>query len=440
MTLTIVDEARAITGGVDTHADTHMAAALDPIGGLLGVQEFPATPAGYGRLLAWLQGFGAVHLAGIEGTGSYGAGLARHLAAGALISPGAMPVAQADTLVLVATGTVSDTSGTAVPGAIVALYAWPSDAVLDGLTAGQRVPETQLATTTAGSTGAYSLYVPQATLQAAATVANLEVDSGDSVYFFSVDTAPGATDPGGTPIAPMPQTADMGNASEATTPDICLPWVYQKQMNRDWATVGSTYIWNASQGVTGHFSYQKSQNSSLGIAFKATVSATPVPSAGFSADGTRTDNSQTTVGYPNRGTGYNIEYQTQWRTAPYQQQCTGGIPKPIHWHVRENSWIGGQKLITETSPPSTANGICAQYLPGTGSSFNTGSEQAIKWTASLGLAMGDISFEATSQTGYDTNAQITYGFANATHVNYVCGTNTVPSNAWRVVVQSHENP
>ena len=45
MTLTIVDEARAITGGVDTHADTHMV-LLDPIGGLLGVQEFPATPAG----------------------------------------------------------------------------------------------------------------------------------------------------------------------------------------------------------------------------------------------------------------------------------------------------------------------------------------------------------------------------------------------------------
>src|SRR5262249_58730593 len=81
MTVTIVDEARAVTGGVDTHADTHMAAALDAIGGLLGVQEFPATPDGYARLLAWLRGFGTVHLVGIEGTGSYGAGLARHLAA-----------------------------------------------------------------------------------------------------------------------------------------------------------------------------------------------------------------------------------------------------------------------------------------------------------------------------------------------------------------------
>ena len=70
MTLTIVDEARAIAGGVDTHADTHMAAALDGIGGLLGVQEFAATPAGYARLLSWLQGFGAVGLIGIEGTGS----------------------------------------------------------------------------------------------------------------------------------------------------------------------------------------------------------------------------------------------------------------------------------------------------------------------------------------------------------------------------------
>src|SRR5689334_25248604 len=70
-----------MTGGVDTHADVHVAAALDPIGGLLGVQEFPVTPVGYALLLEWLGGFGTVCLVGIEGTGSYGAGLARHLAA-----------------------------------------------------------------------------------------------------------------------------------------------------------------------------------------------------------------------------------------------------------------------------------------------------------------------------------------------------------------------
>jgi transposase len=82
--MTIVEDARVITGGVDTHADMHVAAALDSIGGLLGVREFPATPAGYASLLGWLAGFGTVALVGIEGTGSYGAGLARHVAAAGL--------------------------------------------------------------------------------------------------------------------------------------------------------------------------------------------------------------------------------------------------------------------------------------------------------------------------------------------------------------------
>jgi transposase len=84
MTVTIVEtraETPAITGGVDTHADVHVAAALDPIGGLLGVAEFPASPAGYAQLLGWLGGFGTVCLVGVEGTGSYGAGLARHITA-----------------------------------------------------------------------------------------------------------------------------------------------------------------------------------------------------------------------------------------------------------------------------------------------------------------------------------------------------------------------
>jgi len=80
MTVTIV-ETRAITCGAGTHADAHVAAALDAIGGLPGVQVFPAAAAGYARLLGWLGGFGPVCLVGIEGTGSYGAGLARHITA-----------------------------------------------------------------------------------------------------------------------------------------------------------------------------------------------------------------------------------------------------------------------------------------------------------------------------------------------------------------------
>jgi transposase len=69
----------SVTGGVDTHLDVHVAAALDQRGGLLGTRSFPTTPAGYRSLVGWLRGFGQITLVGVEGTGSYGAGLARHL-------------------------------------------------------------------------------------------------------------------------------------------------------------------------------------------------------------------------------------------------------------------------------------------------------------------------------------------------------------------------
>ena len=70
-----------ITGGVDTHLDIHVAAALNQLGALLETQSFPATAAGYRQLLRWLRGFGEVERIGVEGTGSYGAGLTRHLLA-----------------------------------------------------------------------------------------------------------------------------------------------------------------------------------------------------------------------------------------------------------------------------------------------------------------------------------------------------------------------
>ncbi|HVM10532.1 MAG TPA: IS110 family transposase [Acidimicrobiales bacterium] len=77
--MTIVERTRLVTGGVDTHLDVHVAAALDEIGGVLGVESFEATPAGNDKLLSWLASFGTVCRVGVEGTGSYGAGLARFL-------------------------------------------------------------------------------------------------------------------------------------------------------------------------------------------------------------------------------------------------------------------------------------------------------------------------------------------------------------------------
>jgi transposase len=67
--------------GVDTHLDFHVAVALDHLGRRLGESSVPTTVKGYERLLRWAEGFGPVRCAGVEGTSSYGAGLARHLRA-----------------------------------------------------------------------------------------------------------------------------------------------------------------------------------------------------------------------------------------------------------------------------------------------------------------------------------------------------------------------
>jgi transposase len=79
MAMTIVESTRPVTGGVDTHADVHVAAAVDANGGVLGVESFATTPAGFAELHGWLTGFGDVARVGVEGTGAYGAGLARFL-------------------------------------------------------------------------------------------------------------------------------------------------------------------------------------------------------------------------------------------------------------------------------------------------------------------------------------------------------------------------
>lgn len=68
-----------VTGGVDTHLDTHTAAVIDPIGRVLDTQQFPADPAGYTALLDWMRTFGHLGQVGVEGTGTYGAGLTRLL-------------------------------------------------------------------------------------------------------------------------------------------------------------------------------------------------------------------------------------------------------------------------------------------------------------------------------------------------------------------------
>lgn len=77
--VTGIEAHTGIVAGVDTHADTHHVAVLSATGARLGDRQVPATAAGYEQALAFARSFGVIDLVGIEGTSSYGAGLARYL-------------------------------------------------------------------------------------------------------------------------------------------------------------------------------------------------------------------------------------------------------------------------------------------------------------------------------------------------------------------------
>jgi len=75
----IAQRTERVVVGVDTHADLHVAAALDPLGRMLGRLEVGTSTRGYAQLLKWAHAFSPTTTFGVEGTGAYGAGLARYL-------------------------------------------------------------------------------------------------------------------------------------------------------------------------------------------------------------------------------------------------------------------------------------------------------------------------------------------------------------------------
>jgi transposase len=70
-----------VIGGVDTHKDIHVVAVIDELGRFIAAESFPITAHGYRRLLGWLQSRGELVAVGVEGCGSWGKELARHLTA-----------------------------------------------------------------------------------------------------------------------------------------------------------------------------------------------------------------------------------------------------------------------------------------------------------------------------------------------------------------------
>ena len=84
--MVIVDSTRCVVGGVDAHRDVNVGAVVDMNDGRLGVESFPTnTRDGHRCPSSWMPGFGRIERVGIEGTGAYGAGVARHFVAAGVV-------------------------------------------------------------------------------------------------------------------------------------------------------------------------------------------------------------------------------------------------------------------------------------------------------------------------------------------------------------------
>jgi transposase len=70
-----------LVAGIDTHKHTHHVAVLDHLGRSIADRKFATTSAGYAQLVEFLQPHQPIARVGVEGTGSYGAGVARVLSA-----------------------------------------------------------------------------------------------------------------------------------------------------------------------------------------------------------------------------------------------------------------------------------------------------------------------------------------------------------------------
>ena len=68
-----------VTVGVDTHRDVHVGAVVDDVGRILGTVMIPTDHRGFRELERFAESFGTIAKVGVEGTGAYGAELARWL-------------------------------------------------------------------------------------------------------------------------------------------------------------------------------------------------------------------------------------------------------------------------------------------------------------------------------------------------------------------------
>ncbi len=370
----------------------------------------------------------------------------------------------------VAGGTVTSASGATMPSVAVDLYAWPSDAVLKAMKPGALVPTTLLTTATTNSAGKYMLQVPAASLKAAAVesgYANLEIFSAvGGIWFLSYQTGSLSARPS------APATVNLTAKTKLPCglngqhrPYSFKGWNLLRERNPAWAVVGQGYIVKSKKttGDAMQFNYTQAvtatQSSALGVGLSGYGF-----DAGYNVSGSTVSTAGSGQGFPNetQNTWFRTKFSVgQYRglcyssdsSTPHQKQH-GSCPKTfmdqqgrteyVHkclWLVKSTGWFGPSDNVQHPkNAPHTPGKFCGEELKG--SMAMTHTEKAIQWGSgfSLGKAIGikganlKVSFDGSSQTGYDTNAQMVFTFG---HDGWICGTNHEPKRAAQLVARGN---
>lgn len=312
------------------------------------------------------------------------------------------------------------TRGKAEPGAKVYIHAWPDQDVIQALKVGRKVPWVLVGTGTTNSSGKYSISLPKAKLMPEATdgVVNLEADTKSGGYSFSVVVSKNAGNAYLAGPAPVVNLASNG--------DSCLGWwQYYASMGKHWATVGQTYV--PASHATQSFSYAKGQSSSIGVGASASGDK-----GSFHADGsmswTNRHASSSKGSWPTYGARRSVWYRTEFHFGEYQCNYLGNL-YGFEEHV--NGYFGGGHIMKPNAVPRTHKWNCANYV--SGFKWQSNNSAAIIWRKSLGIHAG-LSFDASVETGYDSDAQVTYKLYRS---RWICGTNGPPgSDPKEMVVRS----
>jgi hypothetical protein len=223
------------------------------------------------------------------------------------------------------------------------------------------------------------------------------------------------TTPPPDPVVVYPPVDDGGDSYTGKTQKAFVTVV--RDFGGRWTAVGAWF--SDTTGVNATFDYSTAASSSLGIG----VSDSAI--GGFHAEGTHTESTSSTQGYPTVHGDQSVLFRTLFTFKEFQYRLCGGRPpgpacQPSIYKVESTQWRGGSDL-QQTANPGGFAGWCVPEVRD--ARWHRGDTKAITWTNGVSIK-SVVGIDLSSQTGYSREATLDINFAEGGH--RLCGRGDFP--------------